>query len=230
MKDTRGRGDCVIKVMLVDDHSIVRDGLRSMLSKVSDIEVIGEAENGREAVDMTQILSPDVLVMDIGMKDLNGIEATRQIIASGSKTRILALSMHSDRQYVSEMLRAGASGYLLKDTAFDELVHALREVAEGRVCLAHGVTGIVVEDYVQRMSGAVRAQQDSAERPLSPREREVLQLCAEGRNTKEIAAALQISVKTVETHRRQIMDKLGVYNLAGLIKYAMRNGYASLDD
>ena len=219
----------MIRILLADDHQIVRDGLRSMLSKVTDIEVVGEAEDGRSAVAMCQKLSPDVVVMDIGMKELNGIEATRQVVSLCKGTRVIALSMHSDRQYVSEMLRAGASAYLLKDSAFEELIAAVRAVAQGRVYLAQDVTGVVVDDYLKHLGAPLPAGSDRSNRALSPREREVLQLAAEGKSTKEIAAALTLSVKTVETHRHQIMDKLGIYNLAGLIKYAVREGIASLD-
>lgn len=223
----------MIRVVIADDHSIVRDGLRAMLAKVDDIEVVGEAEDGRAAVEAVRQLTPDIVVMDIGMSGLNGIEATRRIVDAGSETRIVALSMHSDRQYVSEMLKAGASGYLLKDSAFDELVVALRAVSRGEVYLARAVAGVVVDDYVHHLSGGGAPAQGGAAgacRALSPREAEVLGLTAEGRNTKEIAAALSLSVKTVETHRRQIMDKLGIYNVAGLVKYALRHGIASLED
>lgn len=218
------------KIVIADDHSIVRDGLRAMLAKVADIEVIGEADNGEDAVAMVAEIKPDIIVMDIGMPGLNGIEATKRITASDSNTRVVALSMHSERQYVSEMLRAGASGYLLKDSAFEELVDALHAVAEGETYLARAVAGVVVDDYVQRLSGAASPSAPAGVRALSPRETEVLSLTTQGKNTKEIASALGLSVKTVETHRRQIMDKLGIYNMVGLVKYALRNGYASLDD
>ncbi len=217
----------MIRIVLADDHKMIRDGLRSMLAEVADIEVVGEAEDGRSAVAMCKSLSPDVVVMDIGMKELNGIDATRQVVSSCQGVRVIALSMHSDRQYVSEMLRAGATAYLLKDSAFDELVAAIRAVIQGRVYLAHDITGVVVSDYLKHLSGAPGVERSG--RALSPREREVLQLAAEGNSTKEIAAALHLSVKTVETHRHQIMEKLGIYNLAGLIKYAVREGIASLD-
>lgn len=219
-----------IRVLIVDDHQIVRDGLRSMLGKQMDIEVVGEAENGREALTRARELNPDVVVMDIGMRELNGIDATRQLLADSPKTKVVALSMHSDRRYVSEMLAAGASGYLLKDSAFDELTQAIRAVAEGRTFLSQGVAGVVLEDYVRRVAGGTDDVPTQSGRALSAREREVLQLIAEGSSTKEIAARLHLSVKTVETHRRQIMDKLGIFNIAGLIKYAVREGLASLDD
>jgi DNA-binding NarL/FixJ family response regulator len=219
-----------ISVLLADDHQIVRDGLRSLLAKEPDIEVIGEAENGQEAIDLSRELCPDVVVMDIGMRELNGIEATRRLVEICPGTRVVALSMHADRRYVSEMLAAGASAYLLKDGAFDELAAAIRAVAEGRSYLSQSVSGTVLDDYVRRMADGTAEPSSTTGRALSPREREVLQLIAEGCSTKEAAARLHLSVKTVETHRRQIMDKLGIYNIAGLIKYAVREGLASLED
>jgi DNA-binding NarL/FixJ family response regulator len=226
-----GTDDVSIRVLLADDHQIVRDGLRSLLAKQMDIEVVGEAENGREALERARELRPDVVVMDIGMRELNGIEATRQVIQEVPDTRVVALSMHSDRRYVADMLAAGASGYLLKDSAFDELALAIRTVADGRTFLSQGVSGTIIDDYLKRLSGP-DAQPASAQggRALSPREREVLQLIAEGCSTKEAAARLHLSVKTIETHRRQIMDKLGIFNIAGLIKYAVREGLASLEE
>lgn len=219
-----------IRVLLVDDHKIVRDGLRSLLAKQMDIEVVGEAENGREALDQARELRPDVVVMDIGMRELSGIEATRQVVLEVQGVRVIALSMHSDRRYVADMLAAGASGYLLKDGAFDELVLAIRNVADGRTYLSQGVSGTIIDDYVKRLSASDSPASSSVGRALSPREREVLQLIAEGCSTKECASRLHLSVKTIETHRRQIMDKLGIYNIAGLIKYAVREGLASLED
>lgn len=220
-----------IRVLLVDDHQIVRDGLRSLLAKQIDIEVVGEAENGREGLQKARELKPDVVVMDIGMRELNGIDATKQLLVESPATKVVALSMHSDRRYISEMLAAGACGYLLKDSAFDELTAAIRAVAEGRTFVSQGIAGTVIDDYVRRLaSEGSEERAPSGGRALSPREREVLQLIAEGASTKEAAARLHLSVKTVETHRRQIMDKLGIYNLAGLIKYAVREGLASLED
>ncbi len=220
-----------IRVLLADDHQIVRDGLRAMLARSLDVEVVGEAENGRDAVKLAREIRPDVVVMDIGMRELNGIEATRQITSEMEGVRVVALSMHSDRRYVSEMLAAGASGYLLKDGAFDELATAIRTVAEGRTFLSQGVSDVVLEDYRRHLSGnSAPTNLSGGTRQLSGREREVLQLIAEGQSTKEIAAQLQLSAKTIETHRRQIMEKLGIYNVAGLIKYAVREGLTTLDD
>lgn len=219
-----------IRVLLVDDHQIVRDGLQSMLTRQMDIEVVGESDNGRDGIAAARQLHPDVVVMDIGMRELNGIDATRQLLAEMPDVRVVALSMHSDRRYVSEMLAAGASGYLLKDSAFDELAEALRTVASGGRYLSQGVADIVVEDYIDRVMGRGDSAAPTPAMNLSAREREVLQLIGEGLSTKEVAARLHLSVKTVETHRRQIMDKLGIYNIAGLIKFAVREGLASLED
>lgn len=218
-----------IRVVLVDDHQIVRDGLRSLLDKQLDIEVVGEADNGRDAIAAVRELRPDVIVMDIGMRGLNGIDATRQLKAEFPNVCVIALSMHADRRYVSEMLAVGASGYLLKDSAFDELATALRAVSNGEMFLSPSVSSTVLDDYIRRLNEPGGAAVPTVGRTPSAREREVLQLIAEGLSTKEIAAQLHLSVKTVETHRRQIMDKLGIFNIAGLIKYAVREGLASLD-
>lgn len=218
-----------IRVLLVDDHQIVRDGLRSLLSRELDIEIVGEAENGREALELVRQHGPDVVVMDIGMKELNGIEATKRLTAEYPDVRTIALSMHSDGRYVSEMLGSGAGGYLLKDSAIEELTQAIRTVADGGTYLSRGVTDVVLEDYVRRVSGEP-ATAPPATRGLSSREREVLQLIAEGLSTKQIATQLHLSGKTIETHRRQIMDKLGIYNIAGLIKFALREGLTTLED
>lgn len=216
-------------MLLVDDHKIMRDGLRSLLAREMDIEVVGEAESGREALVLATQLHPRVVVMDITMPGLNGIDATRKLIADVEDVRVVALSMHSDRHYVSDMLAAGASGYLMKDSAFEELSSAIRAVDDGRRYLSARIANIVVDDYVQRVSGGAPSGTSGPTKPLSTREREVLQLISEGHSTKEIAAMLHLSGKTVETHRRQIMEKLRIYNIAGLIKYAVREGLASLE-
>lgn len=218
-----------IRVLLVDDHQIMRDGLKAMLSHELDMEVVGEADNGREALRLCAEVKPDVVVMDIAMADLNGIDATAQLRDMHPECRIVALSMHSERSHVSAMLAAGASAYLLKDGASEELSTAIRSVYSGTVYLPPSVAALVVDDYVRRMSGNA----DGADRgawSLSPREREVLQLVASGNSTKEIASALDLSVKTVDAYRRQLMEKLQIYSVAGLVKYAVREGLASLDD
>lgn len=218
------------RLVLVDDHQIFREGLRSLLAKEMDIQVVGEAEDGRDAIRLCSELRPDAVVMDVSMQGLNGIDATRELTTQHPEIRVIALSMHSDRRYVSDMLSAGASGYLLKDSAYDELASAVRTVHNGHPYLSRAVADVVVEDYFARMSGRHGAAAGlPSVKTLSAREREVLQLVAEGHSTKETAGMLHLSVKTVETHRRQIMEKLRIYNVAGLVKYAIREGLVSLE-
>jgi two-component system response regulator NreC len=212
------------RILIADDHKIFREGLRTLLQNRGDIEVIGEADNGRSVVGLAAELRPDVVIMDVAMPDLNGIEATRQIMSGRAPAKVLALSMHSDSRFVTRMLQAGAQGYLLKDCAFEELALAIDTIVGDGVYLSPGVTGVVIRDYVQHL-----AEGDGGIAALSPREREVLQLVAEGLTTKDIAGKLHISVKTVETHRKQIMDKLEIRSVAELTKYAVREGLTSLD-
>lgn len=214
-----------IRILLADDHKIVRDGLKTLVEKQPGMEVVGEAETGREAVFLTMKLEPDVVVMDISMAELNGMEATRQIRKVCPKIKIIALSMHSDKRFVLGMLEAGATGYLLKDCAFEELSRAIRNVAANKTYLSPGITDVVIQDYLLKAS-ETRASSDSI---LTAREREVLQLIAEGKSTKEAAQTLYVSVKTIETHRKQIMDKLDLHSIAELTKYALREGLTSLD-
>lgn len=216
----------IIKVIVADDHKITRQGLRSLLEKKIDIEVIAEAENGREAVELAREFKPEVIIMDVSMPDLNGVEASKQIIQDNDNIKIIALSMHSDSLFVSEMLKSGASGYLLKDCAFEELEQAIRTVVEGKAYLSPSISGVVVDDYLQRLS---KTEHDNIE-VLTDREREVLQLLAEGKSTKQIALKLHISAKTVETHRRQIMNKLDIHTVAELTKYAIRKGLTALEN
>jgi len=213
------------RILLADDHKITRQGLRSLLEKQQDMEVVAEAENGREAVRLAGEMAPDVIIMDVTMPDLNGIEATKQILSLSPDIKIIALSMHSDSTFVTEMLKSGAAGYLLKDCAFEELTRAIRTVIDDKTYLSPSISGVVVEDYLQRLSKADFAAPDI----LSDREREVLQLMAEGNSTKQIALKLHISVKTVETHRRQIMSKLDIHTVAELTKYAIKKGLTSLE-
>jgi two-component system, NarL family, response regulator NreC len=214
-----------VRIILADDHKIVRDGLRALLANQPGMNVIAEADNGRETVRLARDLSPDLVIMDIGMPDLNGIDATRQITAELPEVKIIALSMHSDRRFVVQMFRAGASGYLLKDCAFEELTRAVGAVLKNQTYLSPAVAGPVMEDYIHHLSTVANLEFSV----LSPREREVLQLLAEGKTTKETAALLCVSVKTVETHRQQIMSKLNIHSIAELIKYAIREGLTSLD-
>ena len=192
------------------------------------MQVVAEANDGRSAVQLAQELQPDVVVMDVGMPGLNGIEATRQITNREPDAKVVALSMHSDRRFMGEMLKAGAKGYLLKDGAFEELATAIRSVVANKVYLSPRIADVVVDDYVRRTPGQ-NPGDTSAFAKLTPREREVLQLMAEGRATKEIAMDLKVSIKTVETHRRQIMEKLQIHSVAELTKYAIREGLTSLD-
>ncbi|MHC4213126.1 MAG: response regulator [Planctomycetota bacterium] len=214
-----------IKILLADDHKITRQGLKALLEKQSDMEVIGEAQQGREAVSLTRQLSPQIVIMDVSMPDLNGMEAAKQISNERPDIKIIALSMHSDSLFVTEMLKSGASGYLLKDCAFEELIQAIRTVNAGKTYLSPSISGVVVSDYVHRLS---KPGNNNLE-VLTAREREVLQLIAEGKSTKQTALKLHISTKTVETHRRQIMDKLDIHSVAELTKYAIRKGFTSLD-
>jgi DNA-binding NarL/FixJ family response regulator len=214
-----------IKILLADDHRITRQGLRSLLEKEPDMEVVAEAEEGRDAVRLARELAPDVVIMDVSMPDLNGTEATRQILAALPNAKVIALSMHSDNIFVTEMLKSGASGYLPKGCSFEELVRAIHAAVDGKTYLSPAISGVVVDDYLHHLA---RAESPSSE-VLTDREREVLQLLAEGKSTKQVALKLHISVKTVETHRRQIMSKLNINNIAGLTKYAIRKGLTSLE-
>lgn len=215
-----------IRVLLAEDHKLVRECLRAALETEGDIEVVAEADNGRMAVKLAADKQPNIVVMDVVMPDLNGIEATRQILAEAPGVKVLALSMHSDKRFVAGMLSAGASGYVLKDCAFEELAQAIRMVAANKTYLSPRIAGVVVGDYVKQLAGA-NGQTASV---LTAREREVAQLLAEGNSTKEVAATLHVSAKTIETHRRQIMAKLEIHSIAELTKFAIRAGLTSLDD
>ena len=213
-----------VQILLVDDHRIIREGLRSLVETHQGMAVVGEAQNGRDAIGLAEKLRPHIVVMDVSMPELNGMEATRQIVSKVPGVKVIALSMHSERQFVSKMLEAGASGYLLKECAFEDIAEAIRHVMAGGIYLNPKIAGVVVGEYVERL----HKKNASADR-LSPREREVLQLIAEGRRTKQIASGLQVSVKTIETHRRNIMEKLGIHTVAGLTKYAIREGITTSD-
>jgi DNA-binding NarL/FixJ family response regulator len=213
------------RVLIVDDHRIMREGLRALLGKQGAYLVVGEAEDGRKAVELAARLRPDVVIMDLTMPGLNGIEATRQIVAANPGMKVIALSIHSDRRFVRQVFEAGATGYLLKEGAFEELARAIHTVADGRAFVSPGIAGVLIDDLVRRMAGK---ETPAGVRALSGREKEVLQLLAEGKSTKEIAAILQVGGKTVETHRRQIMLKLQLDSIAELTKYAIREGLTSL--
>jgi len=214
-----------IKVILADDHNILRAGLKSLLETASNIEVVGEADNGRDTVALVRQLEPDIVVMDVAMPDMNGVDATRKIAQLAPGVRVLALSGHSDGVYVKGMLEAGAKGYLLKDAATTELITALNTIAKGRVYVSPSVTDTLVGDYLQRLKGEIGPDSEA----LSLREREVLQLVAEGKSSAQIATSLHLSERTIETHRKRIMDKLGMRSIAELTKYAIREGLTSLD-
>lgn len=214
-----------IRVILTDDHKMIRDGLHALLEQESDIEIVAEAGDGATAVKLARELKPNVIVMDIAMPELSGVKATAQVLADNPDVKVIALSMHSDRQNVARMLEAGVAGYLLKDCAYEELVAAIREVVEGQTYFSQKIASVVIEDYVKKLPGGESTPSDT----LTVREREVLQLIAEGRNTKEIALNLDLSGKTIETHRRKIMEKLNIYSIAELTKYAIRNGFTSLE-
>ena len=205
-----------IRVMLADDHAVVRQGFRLILAAQPDMEIVGEAGNGREAVELAEKLQPDVVVMDVAMPELNGIEATRRLARQSPRSRVLALSMHKDSVYVREILRAGARGYLLKDAIDRDLLAAVRAVASGEGYLSPGVSEAVLTDYRRHVTDPLDL--------LSSREREVLQMIAEGKTNKEIASALNLSVYTVDAHRGRVMEKLNVHSMGELVRFAMRNG------
>lgn len=214
----------MIKVVIVDDHKIIKDGLRSLLERQPDMEVVAEADNGRTAIKLAKELSPDVIIMDIGMRELNGIDATRQIVKMSPDVKVLALSMYSDKRFIKGMLKAGASGYMLKDSAFKELIDAIRVIVEDKIYISPSVASIVTDDYLNQSP-----ESDSLTRSfLTSRELEVLQLLVEGRSTKQIASSLHLSIKTIESHRSRVMKKIDVDNIVDLTKYAIREGIISL--
>jgi len=213
----------MIRVLLADDHSLVRAGIRSLLGAMAEVAVGGEASSGEQAIELAQREQPDVVLMDIAMKGITGLEAAALMRERLPAVRVVILSMHAGEEYVLQALRAGAAGYLLKDAATGELELALRSVMRGESWLSPAVSRQVVEGYVQRTGG------DSAPEVLTARQREVLRLVAGGKSTKEIAFLLNLSVKTVETHRAQIMDRLGIRDVAGLVRYALRTGLVPPD-
>ncbi len=215
-----------IRILVADDHRMLREGLRSMLSGVEGFRVVGDAHNGLETTRLVDELQPDVILVDVEMPGLNGIEATRKILAADPTARVIGVSMHCESHYVSEMLRAGAAGYVLKQGAFDELVQAVRIVANGNVYLSPGVASLVVDDHVRQLDN--RPATDAFSR-LTPREREVLQMLAEGKSSKQIGLALAVSSKTIDTYRQQLMRKLQLHSIAELTKFAIREGITALN-
>lgn len=215
-----------IRLILVDDHEIMREGLKALIQNEPGMEVVGEAENGSQSVKLAQKTGAHLVIMDVSMPDMNGIEATRKIIAANPHTKVIALSGHANKEFVREMLTAGASAYVLKARAYEELARAIREVMEGKKYLSPDIAKGVLDDYIE-LSSAVN--ENSVFITLTAREREVLQQLAEGKTTKEIADTLDVSAKTIETHRRNIMEKLNFHSIAELTKYAIRQGVTSLD-
>lgn len=215
-----------IRLLIADDHKLMREGLKALIEDESDIEVVGEAEDGQNTVSLARQVNPHVIVMDVSMPDLNGIEATRKVLAANPAVKVVGLSGHADQHFVREMLSAGASAYLLKQTACDELLRAIRAVVKGKKYLSPDVARGVMDAYVE-LSRPLSS--NPAFVVLTDREREVLQMTAEGKSTKEVAGGLGISIKTVETHRRNIMEKLDLHSVAELTKYAIREGVTSVD-
>ena len=216
----------IARILLVDDHVVVRQGIKALFSDEPDLEIVGEADDGRAALQSVSELEPDVVLMDISMPGLNGIEATRQIRQNNPEVKVVVLSMHSNEEYVFQVLRAGASGYVLKQSDSSEVLTAIRAALAGGSFLSPPISRTVIDDYVRRAEA--RGGDDDLEL-LTSREREVLQLLAEGLSNREIAEQLSISIKTVETHRSNMMNKLGVGSKTELVKYALRKGWASLE-
>ena len=214
-----------IKVVVADDHTILRQGIKALLNNQEEIEVVGGAKDGWEAIKAIEELLPVVFLMDIARPGLNGLEATRRIKKKFPKTKVVVLTMHTNEEYIFQILNAGADGYLVKETAFQDLISAINSVHRGEAFMSPSISKKVMTDYIQRAQGEERVGFDT----LTTREREILQLVAEGNSNKKIAEVLFISPKTVETHRAHIMDKLNIHDRAGLIKYAIRKGMINLD-
>ncbi len=213
-----------IRILLADDHTMVREGMNALLSNQPGMTVVGQASNGRDALQMAENLLPDVVIMDVSMPDMNGVSATEKFSDVCPSARVLALSMHTDCDNVTRMLRAGAAGYVVKTCDVDEILHAIATVRAGRTYLSPEIAGVVVEDYVSSKNASKPHHDD-----LTSREHEILQMIAEGKSSKQIGTALHISPRTADSHRQCIMDKLNLYSLAELTKYAIRAGLTSLD-
>ena len=209
-----------VKILLVDDHEIMREGMSALVRKYSQFEVVGQATDGRQALEMASHLNPDVVIMDVGMPNLNGVDATKKLLSLYPDLKIMALSAHSDGSIVGKMIKAGASGYMLKESAFEELIEGLNTLLDGKTFLCKKISKVVFSEYVGMVTNSKKKNIDG----LTSREREVLQLVAEGNTTKEIAAVLKLSTKTIDSHREHIMEKLEIRNIAGLTKYAIREG------
>jgi len=214
-----------IKIMIADDHTIVRQGMKKLLETYPELQVVGESQDGDETVELVKKLLPDIVIMDISMPGLNGLDATRQIKKRAPEVKILILTMHAEKEYIFKILQSGASGYLLKGSAIDELVTAIHAVDRGESYLSPPVSKSIIEDYV---GGGAKSRSPMKSQPLTTREREVLQLIAEGHTSKSIATRLSLSSKTIETHRSHIMQKLNIHNAAGLIRYAIQRGWVDV--
>jgi DNA-binding NarL/FixJ family response regulator len=212
------------RVLLADDHALVRAGIRALMEKIPSVEVVGEAGTGRKALELVRSMLPNIVLMDIAMTELGGLEALPRITKDFPSVNVIILSAHANEEYVIRALREGASGYMLKDSATTELELAINSVIQGKVYLSPSISRTVIDDYLQRVSGAVSPLEQ-----LTSRQREILQLIAEGKNTKEIAADLDISIKTVESHRLQLMDRLNIHDIPGLVRYAIRSGLVSAE-
>lgn len=215
----------MIKILIADDHKLLIDGLSHVLAKKKNIEISGIASDGVESVEQAALLKPDIILMDISMPRLNGIDACRKILRDHPNTKIIMLSMHADRRYIQESIRVGAKGYILKESASSEVISAIDAVHKGEMFFGEKIREQVLHEYVE----LVREGDKATESPLSIREREVLQLLAEGKSTKDVASILNVSIKTVESHRKQVMDKLNLHSIAELTKYAVREGLTPLD-
>jgi DNA-binding NarL/FixJ family response regulator len=212
------------RVLLADDHALVRAGIRALLEKIPNVEVVGEAGTGREALELARSKLPNIVLMDIAMTELGGLEALPRIMKDFPSVKVIILSAHASEEYVIRALREGASGYMLKDSATTELELAIHSVIQGKIYLSPSISRTVIDDYLQRVGGAVSPLEQ-----LTSRQREILQSIAEGKNVKEIAAELDISIKTVESHRLQLMDRLNIHDIPGLVRYAIRNGLVSAE-
>jgi DNA-binding NarL/FixJ family response regulator len=210
------------RVLLVDDHALVRAGIRALVEKIPNVEVVGEAGTGREALELVRSQLPNIMLMDIAMTELGGLEALPRITKDFPSVKVIILSAHASEEYVIRALREGASGYMLKDSATSELELAINSVIQGKIYLSPSISRTVIDDYLQRVGGAISPLEH-----LTSRQREILQSIAEGKNVKEIAADLDISIKTVESHRLQLMDRLNIHDIPGLVRYAIRNGLVS---
>jgi DNA-binding NarL/FixJ family response regulator len=222
-----------ISIILADDHVLVRSGIRALLRDLPSIHVVAEASDGREAIRLAEIHRPDIVIMDIAMAGMNGLEATTRLVKEFPELRVIILSMHTNEEYVLQALRAGASGYLLKDAGISELELAIKSVARGETYLSPPVSKHVISDYIRRLGGEASRDETADQAPLERltlRQREILQLIAEGLTTQEIAHKLDISVKTVETHRMQLMERLDIHDVAGLVRFAIRVGLVTLDE